>query len=222
MTLTLLTSLAVLAAVDPDAETEQAQAHDTWSDNARFFVGARGGAGFVPGGNGPSPTFGVEMGVSNKKGVGFGLHLLGATNTEQIDFLGIPKATMAFGGEVDLRIYIQTVEPLTLYPCFSLGFLTGPAETTGKNVVLPLLNLGFGGRVRFGSVYASLELGLASFHIPYVSISLGFETKRRAEAQEEEHRASEKRPEQPVVPPPPPPPPASSRATPTWAAPSAW
>jgi hypothetical protein len=210
----ILTLLTLMAAAPQYPDADQDESHDTWAERARFFAGARGGVGFVPGGKGPSPTFGVELGVSNTRGVGFGLHLLGSTNNSGVDFLGIPPTSMAFGGEADLRIYIQTVEPLTLYPTFSVGFLTGPSSIDGTNAVLPLVNMGFGGRVRFGSVYAALELGLASFHIPYVSVSLGIESKPRAVQQEEERHVQRKQTEQPEEaeqPVPPPPPLPSSR-----------
>lgn len=200
----ILTLLTLLTAVP---EAEQDEQRDTWADRARFFAGARGGVGFVAGGKGPSPTFGVELGVASTHGFGFGIHLLGSTNNAAVDLLGIPETSMAFGGEADLRIYIQTVEPLTLYPTMSVGFLSGPSVKDGTNAVLPLVNLGFGGRVRFGSVYGSLEIGLASFHIPYLSISLGIETKPKVQPQEEERHAAQ----QPAPPPPPPPAPVAPK-----------
>jgi hypothetical protein len=180
-----LAAAVVLVAADVE-NLERVDPRDTWRNNARFFVGARTGVGFSPGGQGPSPTFGLELGVSNRHGVGFGLHLLSSTNPQALPALGIPKAAYAFGGAADLRIYIQTVEPLTLYPSFSLGFLTGPADNTGTNVVLPLANLGFGARIRLSRVYVAVELGLASFHIPFVSLCFGYESKARYEPSDEE------------------------------------
>jgi hypothetical protein len=212
------------------SEVEKRDPRDTWKNNAKFFVGARSGVGFSPGGQGPSPTFGLEVGIANRSGIGFGLHVLGSTNPQALPALNIPKAGYVFGGAADLRIYIQTVNPLTLYPSFSLGFLTGPALVGGTNVVLPMFNLGFGARMRFGPVYAALELGLASFHIPFVSIALGYESKPRFEPPDDdpvitdEHEEEAEAAPAPAPPPmvkrrpqPPPPPPAAPEAE--WATP---
>lgn len=189
-TLVLLMSLSA-------AEVEQHDPRDTWKNRATFFMGARSGVGFSPGGQGPSPTFGLEVGISNSSGVGFGLHLLGSTNPQGLPALNIPKPAYVFGGAADLRVYIQTVRPLTLYPSISLGFLTGPAQEGGANAVMPLFNLGFGARIRFGPVYAALEIGLASFHIPFFSVCLGYEGKPKympPEDDEEEASAPEPEP----------------------------
>jgi hypothetical protein len=191
----MLTPTLVAITLLSNAQVEKADPRDTWRNNARFFMGARTGVGFSPGGQGPSPTFGLELGVSNRSGVGFGLHLLGSTNPQAVPALNIPRAGYGFGGAADLRIYIQTVNPLTLYPSISLGFLTGPDAMTGANVVLPLFILGFGARVRFGPVYAAVEIGLASFHIPFVSLCLGYESKPRYEPAEEDGLISEPEPE---------------------------
>ena len=197
------------------AEVEERDPRDTWRNNARFFMGGRTGVGFSPGGQGPSPTFGLELGISNRSGVGFGLHLLGSSNPQAVPSLGIPKAGYAFGGAADLRIYIQTVNPLSLYPTISLGFLTGPDALTGNNVVMPMLNLGFGARARFGPVYAAVEIGLASFHIPFISVALGYESKPRYEPPDDDELVlREEADELESAPPPPPPPPRVVRRKP--------
>ena len=79
-----------------------------------------------------------------------------------------------------MRFYFQTVEPLTLYPTFSIGFLAGPAKDTQENVVLPMLSPGFGARVKFGNLYTSFEFGLASFTVPFLNVGLGWELDRPA------------------------------------------
>jgi hypothetical protein len=152
----------------------------SWSDTARFFVGARTGVGIPPGGNGVAPTLGFEIGVSAPHGFGFGLHLLGMSNPPAIAALGIEKANWGVGAMADLRMYFQTVEPLTLYATLAGGFLAGPGQS-GANVVLPLINPGFGARVKFtDSVYVAFEFGAAGFFIPFVNLSVGFEPQRVA------------------------------------------
>ena len=56
------------------------EAPKTWSDTARFFVGARTGVGVPPGGLGVAPTAGLEVGVSAESGIGFGLHFISVWN----------------------------------------------------------------------------------------------------------------------------------------------
>src|SRR5690348_1479112 len=93
-TTTTLLTMAMLAAVPAAAQTRGdvptlANEDPSWSDTARFFIGARTGVGIPPGGNGVAPTLGFEVGVSAPKGFGFGLHLLGMSNPPAISALGI-------------------------------------------------------------------------------------------------------------------------------------
>jgi hypothetical protein len=124
-------------------------------------------------------TAGLEIGVSADRGVGFGLHLIGMNNPPVVANLGIPETEWAFGAAADVRAYFQTVEPLSLYPTFSLGFLAGVDET-GHNIVMPMLNPGFGARLKFDNVYVAFEIGAASFYIPFVALSVGFEPERKS------------------------------------------
>ncbi len=151
-----------------------------WADTARFFVGARGGLGVPPSGDGLAPTTGVEVGVSADSGLGLGLHFVTTFNPPDAPTLGIRKAAWAMGAAADLRWYFQTVKPLTLYPTVSVGFLAGPGAD-GRNVVLPMLNPGFGARVRLGNVYTAFEFGLMSFQVPFVALAVGFEPDRKPE-----------------------------------------
>lgn len=150
-----------------------------WAEGARFFGGVRMGMGVPPRGRGVAPTAGFELGVAADAGIGFGLHLLTVANPPDAPSLGIPKAQWGLGAAADLRWYFQTVEPLTLYPTFSVGFLAGPGED-GTNAVLPTLNPGFGARVRLGNVYTSFEFGVAAFQVPFVTIGFGWEPTRYA------------------------------------------
>ena len=171
-TTTTTTAAAAAAIATPPAKK------DSWSENPTFFVGGRTALAFPPGGNGPAPMAGVELGVAADKGVGYGLHLFGASNTPGAPTFNLPPSPYAFGALVDVRYYLQTVEPLRLYPTMSLGFMAGPGQDTGKNAVLPLVTPGFGARVNFGPIYTSVEIGAASFYIPFMAVSLGWEPGR--------------------------------------------
>lgn len=174
--LPLLMTITSLVATSAFASSSSVE--DEWTDGARFFGGIRGGLAVPPGGTGMAPTGGLELGVSAKKGVGFGLHVLGMNNPPRIDPLGIPKTSWGFGAAADVRFYFQTVEPLTLYPTFSVGFLGGTDQNTGTNVVLPLFNPGFGARVKLDNMYVAFEIGAASFFIPFVTMCIGWEPER--------------------------------------------
>jgi hypothetical protein len=171
---TLIATVALLSMLPSLARAAE---KDTWADGARFFFGTRGSVAVPPGGQGMASTGGLEIGVSADRGVGFGLHLIGMNNPPAVRNLGIPETEWAFGAAADIRSYFQTVEPLTLYPTFSLGFLAGIDET-GHNIVMPMVNPGFGARLKFQNVYVAFEIGAASFFIPFVALSVGFEPER--------------------------------------------
>ncbi|MFZ5468619.1 MAG: hypothetical protein ACOZIN_04200 [Myxococcota bacterium] len=149
-----------------------------WAEQARFFGGLRSGVAIPPGGRGLAPSMAVELGVAARRGVGFGLHLMGMANPPAVPSMRIGKADYGLGAAADVRFYFQTVDPLTLYPTFSAGFLAGPETSTGTNAVLPLFNPGFGARLRLGEVYTSFEFGVASFQIPFVAVAIGWEPAR--------------------------------------------
>lgn len=148
------------------------------AEGATFFGGGRGAIAFPPGGDGPAPMVGLELGVAAEKGVGYGLHLFGASNTPGAPAFQLPSTPYAFGALVDVRYYMQTVPPLRLYPTLSVGFMAGPADGTGKNAVLPLVTPGFGARVNLGPIYTAIEIGAASFYIPFMAFSVGWEPDR--------------------------------------------
>lgn len=152
---------------------------NTWSEDARFFMGFRGGVAVPAGGLGMAPNAGIEIGVHAPRGVGFGLHILGMANPPAIPSLGIQKTPFAFGAAADIRFYFQTVEPLTLYPTLSFGFVAGTEERSGQNVVIPLINPGFGARMNFDPMYFGFEIGAASFFIPYVTACVGYQFDRK-------------------------------------------
>lgn len=47
--------------------------------------------------------------------------------------------------------------------------------------MFPLLNAGFGGRMRFGEVYVALGFGVSGLLIPFLNLSVGWEPARRPE-----------------------------------------
>lgn len=180
-----LLALALLTAGAAQAQTTRyvPAAQDDWATNARFFMGFRGGVAIPPGGTGVAPTVALELGVSAPKGLGFGLHLLGMANPPAIRQLNIPKADYGLGALADVRMYFQSVDPLTLYATLSGGFVAGPGTDTNTNVVLPLLNPGFGARVKVAdTAYVAFEFGMAGFFIPFITLSAGWEPERRQRA----------------------------------------
>ncbi len=168
----------------PTARTRAQLKPRTWSERARFFGGVRTGIGVPPGGEGVAPTAGLEIGVAADSGLGLGLHFLTVWNPPDAPSLNIPKAQWGIGAAADVRWYFQTVRPLTLYPTLSVGFLGGPS-LTGRNAVLPMLNPGFGARVRVSSMYVSFEFGVVGFQVPFVNIAFGWEPNRAPPSEED-------------------------------------
>jgi hypothetical protein len=181
-----LLAFAVPAAAQQSSTTTTiTTTSDEWADQARFFAGVRSGVGVPPGGSGVAPTLGFELGVSAQRGIGFGLHLLAMSNPPAIPQLQIQKANWGIGAAADIRMYIQTIDPLSLYGTLSGGFLAGPGQD-GTNVVLPMVNPGFGARVKLtDEMYAAFEFGMAGFFIPFITISAGWEPVRRQPARYE-------------------------------------
>jgi hypothetical protein len=164
---------------------------DTWTNRSNFYVGLRGGIAVPAGATSLAPSASLEVGVAPDFGLGFGLHVIWMNNPPGAPVFGIPEGRYGFGALADLRFNFPTIEPLTLYPSLSLGFLAGPAAADGKNMVLPLINPGFGAKVKFGNFYSSFEFGFAGFTIPFVTLGFGYEGDRRKERAEAWARARE-------------------------------
>ncbi len=156
-----------------------ASVNDEWARGAHFFGGIRSSLAFPPGGMGPATTVGVELGVAAQRGLGFGLHVYGVGNPSGMPLLEVPAAAWGVGASADVRWYLQTIKPLTLYPTLSLGFLAGPDKQTNENVVLPMINPGFGARVNIADAYVACEIGLASLYMPFVGVSFGWEPQHK-------------------------------------------
>ena len=133
---------------------------------------------------GCGPDARVEPGGTEDNGAGFGIHAIWMNAPPGAPFLGVSAAKFGIGALADFRYYFATIEPLTLYPTLSAGFLAGPGVGNGGNAVLPLINPGFGAKVRMGSVYAAFEFGFAGFTIPYVALCFGFQGDRHKERAE--------------------------------------
>lgn len=166
-----------------------------WSNRSNFYFGARGAVAIPQGAAGLASMAGVEMGIAPDYGFGMGLNVIWMERSPGAPMFGIQPGRFGFGASANLRYYIQTVGPLTLYPVASLGFLAGP-DAAGLNQVLPLLNPGFGAKVKAGSFYVSFDFGLSGFTIPFIGISVGYEGDRRRDraeawATEKETRARE-------------------------------
>lgn len=160
------------------AVSQAGRGEDTWAKTTELYVGVRGGLAIPPGATALAPNAALEVGVAVPKGFGFGLRLLGMGNPPAVPLLGVSAATYGFGAMVDLRYYIEAYKPVSIYPAVGLGFLAGPEVRSGTNLVMPLLNTGVGVRGKLGNFYGALEIGVAAFTIPYLSLTVGFETER--------------------------------------------
>ncbi len=65
----------------------------------------------------------------------------------------------------------------------TVGFLAGPDEQ-GLNQVLPMINPGFGAKVKFGPFYCGFDFGLSGLTIPYIGLAIGYEGDRRRDRAE--------------------------------------
>jgi len=115
------------------------------------------------------------------RGLGFGLRRFGIANPPEVAVFDIPRAEHGMGASADVRWYIQTIRPLTVYPTMSFGFMAGPSADSGENAVMPMINPGFGARVNIADVYVAFEIGAANFYIPFVNISVGWEPQSMGE-----------------------------------------
>ena len=109
-------------------------------------------------------------------------------------------AAYGFGALADFRYYIETIEPLTIYPTISVGFLAGPDKVSQVNAVMPLFNPGLGVKMKFGNVYGAFEFGLSGFTIPFVVFILGFDGDSKITKEAERVRIAEETAPIPVAP----------------------
>jgi hypothetical protein len=181
-------SLSSLALAAPPAT---ARLPDTWANRASFFIGARGGVAVPPGAVGLAPNAGIEIGVAVPTGFGFGVRALWMNNPPGLPLFSLKPAEYGFGALADFRYYIETVDPLIIYPTLSLGFLAGPERISQQNAVLPLINPGVGVKVKFGNLYGAFEFGVSGFTIPFVVFAIGYDGDSKLTKQAEQLRLAE-------------------------------
>lgn len=174
---------------------EKYEEPNTWANRSNFFVGARASIAIPQGAVGIAPLAGIELGIAPDYGFGISMNMIWMERSPGAPMFGIQPGNYGFGASANFRYYFQTVGPLTLYPAFSIGFLAGP-DPMGKNQVLPMINPGFGAKVRAGPFYVSFDFGLSAFTIPFVGASVGYEGNRREEraeawANDQEEKARE-------------------------------
>lgn len=183
---TLLLAVLLTAAPPPAAATVQQQGgllKDTWANRAGFFVGTRAGLAIPPGANSLAPNLSIEMGVAPSRGFGVGLRAMWMNAPPGVPFLGLNPGVYGFGAMADFRFYIETIDPLIIYPTIALGFLAGPDALTGKNLVLPLFNPGLGAKLRFGNFYVGFEFGVSGFTIPFMAMTAGYQADSKLDKQ---------------------------------------
>ena len=171
-----------------------------WTNHASLFFGVRGGIAVPPGAVGLAPNLGIELGVAVPNGFGFGIRAMWMNNPPGVPFLGLSPAAYGFGALADFRYYIETIEPLTIYPTISVGFLAGPDKVSQVNAVMPLFNPGLGVKMKFGNVYGAFEFGLSGFTIPFVVFILGFDGDSKITKEAERVRIAEETAPIPVAP----------------------
>lgn len=171
---TLALTFAVVAAqVAPTIEKEEPVI--PWATRSSFFIGARSGLAIPPGSKSIAPSVSIEFGVAPPTGFGIGMRAIWMNSPPSVPFLGIPDAKFGFGALADFRYYIETVDPLIIYPTIAVGFLAGPDVRTGSNVVLPLFNPGLGAKLKFGNFYFAFEFGVSGLTIPFMGLCVGYE-----------------------------------------------
>lgn len=198
----LLLSLVSVFSLGAQAQAPVVQKRlaNVWSNHASMFVGVRGGIAVPPGAIGLAPNIAIELGVAVPNGFGFGIRAMWMNNPPGVPFLGLSPAAYGFGALADFRYYIETIEPLTIYPTISVGFLAGPERITQMNAVMPLFNPGLGVKMKFGNVYGAFEFGLSGFTIPFVVFIVGFDGDSKITKEAERVRIAEETAPLPVAP----------------------
>jgi hypothetical protein len=185
-----LALVALVSAATPGVQKEGPLLRDTWVNRASFFVGMRGGIAIPPGASSLAPNVSIELGIAPSYGFGIGMRAMWMSQPPGVPFLGLNAGTYGFGAMADLRYYIETIEPLTIYPTVAIGFLAGPDVTTGRNLVLPLFNPGIGAKLKFSNFYVGFEFGVSGFTIPFMAITIGVQNDSKLDKQRNRLEAS--------------------------------
>ena len=182
--------LALVSAATPSVQQQGTLLRDTWVNRASFFVGLRGGLAVPPGASSLAPNVSIEMGIAPTHGFGIGMRAMWMSQPPGVPFLGINAGNYGFGAMADFRYYVETIEPLTIYPTVAIGFLAGPDALTGRNLVLPLFNPGIGAKLRFSNFYVGFEFGVSGFTIPFMAVTIGFQNDSKLDKQRERLEAA--------------------------------
>jgi hypothetical protein len=173
-------ALSLLFAAIPAAAQDPAVEETEWQKNARFYAGVRTGLGIPPGAQGLVPSVGIELGVSQPTGLGFGIQVMALNTPPAVAMFNVSKAAWGIGALADARFYFEAVDPLTLYLSLTGGFLAGPEQTTRVNVVLPVVSPGLGARVKLtDTLVTSFEFGFGAFIAPFVTMAFTWEPPRK-------------------------------------------
>lgn len=179
----VLALLSTTALAEPAAVSKVRLLPDTWANRAGFFVGVRSGLAIPPGATSIAPNLSLEMGVAPSRGFGMGIRAMWMNSPPGVPFLGLNAGTYGFGAMADFRVYIETIDPLIIYPTVAIGFLAGPDAITGRNLVLPLFNPGLGAKLKFGNFYVGFEFGVSGFTIPFMAMTLGYQGDSKLDKQ---------------------------------------
>ncbi|MCB9744819.1 MAG: hypothetical protein H6740_19665 [Alphaproteobacteria bacterium] len=152
--------------------TPQAQAQDDEDMNAGYYAGVRGGVSVPINGRGLAWPVSIEAGLEFPSHVTLGMRL--SFQYDPPEIFGIETPAWGVGPLIDLRYNYKANKAVELYPMGGLGFLFGVSDA-GDNVVLPLISLGVGTRIKpgGGAFYVSPEIGVTNFTVPYMGIGLG-------------------------------------------------
>jgi hypothetical protein len=143
----------------------------------KTYVDMRGSMAVPANARGFAYVGSVGVGSEFEAGGSLGLRFLGMADPPSTMFSQNP-AQFAGGPVLDWRKHIYTSDDFDLYPAVSGGFVITVDQPTGRNIVLPVLETGFGVRKSFGEkdgtrFALSPEIGFVPFLLaPYGSITM--------------------------------------------------
>ncbi|MED5371309.1 MAG: hypothetical protein VX899_09860 [Myxococcota bacterium] len=143
------------------------------------YMATRASVAVPSGGLGQVPTAGVAMGVELENGHTFGLRAIYMVNPPANPISGNQRdVEQAWGPVLDYQFHLNPGRNVNFYPCLSLGFVYA-AEDGKENIVLPILEAGFGARAvreldSGDRLFISPEMGVVpGAKAPYTSITVG-------------------------------------------------
>ena len=166
--------LALLVALSSNAQA--ASTNSSSDGGADTYVDLRGSMAVPAGARGFAYVGSVGIGAEWEGGGSLGVRFLGMADPPSTMFSNNP-APYAGGPVMDFRKHIYVSEDFDLYPTASAGFVITVDEPTGRNVVLPIMETGFGVRKTFGDpdgarFAVAPEAGFVPFILaPYGSVT---------------------------------------------------